>query len=79
MLSEGGEDKVPCQGWIRVLGFDAIGVRLLVMRQQVAFEEVMDKGGPALFLTFAAMLQAHRIPLHPRSTIIDNETTPCLK
>jgi len=68
--SSGGRDKVPCQGWIRVLGFDAIGVRLLVMRKEAAFEEVADKDGPELFPTFTAMLQANKIPLTARSTAL---------
>ena len=63
--------EVPCQGWIRVMSFDAIGVRLLVMRGQVTFEEVEDKDGPKLFQTFAAMMKANKIPLPRRS-----RTTP---
>ena len=59
--------NVPCQGWIRVMGFDAIGVRLLVMRGQATFEEVEDKHGPTLFPTFTAMMQANKIPLPRRS------------
>jgi len=58
---------VPCQGWIRVMGFDAIGVRILVMRNQATMEEVEDKDGPALFLTFTAMMRANKIRLPKRS------------
>lgn len=58
---------VPCQGWIRVMGFDAIGVRLLVMRGKVTFEEVEDKNGPELFPTFATMMRANKITLPKRS------------
>jgi hypothetical protein len=61
------QGNVPCQGWIRVMGFDAIGVRLLVMRGNVTFEEVEDKKGPALFPTFAAMLRANKIKMPKRS------------
>ena len=57
----------PCQGWIRVMGFDAIGVRLLVMRGQVTFEEVEDKNGPELLPTFTKMMRANKIPLPRRS------------
>ena len=66
------EDRtdVPCQGWIRVMGFDSIGVRLLVMRGQVTFEEVEDKTGPKLFSTFTAMLRANKISLPRRSRIV---------
>ena len=66
------EDRgdIPCQGWIRVMGFDAIGVRLLVLRGQVTFEEVKDKAGPKLFSTFTAMMRANKIPLPRRSKMI---------
>lgn len=58
---------VPCQGWIRVMGFDAIGVRLLVMRGQATFEEVEDRAGPKLFSSFTAMMRANKIKLPKRS------------
>ena len=61
---------VPCQGWIRVTGFDAIGVRILVMRDQATMEEVEDKAGPELFPTFAAMMRANKIPLAKRSRAV---------
>lgn len=75
----GASEKIPCQGWIRVLGFDAIGVRLLVMRNQVSIEEVTDRGGPLLFSTFAAMLHANKIPPLPRSTAVDMEISSGIK
>lgn len=59
--------SVPCQGWIRVMGFDAIGVRLLVMRGHATFEEVEDRDGPRLFPSFTAMLRANKIKLPKRS------------
>jgi hypothetical protein len=59
--------RVPCQGWIRVMGFDAIGVRLLVMHGEATHEEVGDSAGPELFPTFAAMLRANKIRLPRRS------------
>lgn len=62
--------EVPCQGWIRVMGFDAIGVRLLVMRGQATFEEVEDKDGPELFPTFTAMMRANKIRLPKRTKTI---------
>lgn len=61
------QGDVPCQGWIRVMGFDAIGVRLLAMRGAVTVEEVEDKDGPELFPTFAAMMRANKIKLPKRS------------
>jgi hypothetical protein len=61
------QGKVPCQGWIRVMGPDAIGVRLLLMKGQVTVEEVKDRRGPKLFPTFTAMMRANKIPLPKRS------------
>lgn len=61
------QGSVPCQGWIRVMGFSAIGVRLLVMQNKVTLEEVEDRDGPELFPTFAAMLRANKIKLPRRS------------
>ena len=61
---------VPCQGWIRVMGFEAIGVRILVMRNQVTMEEVEDTAGPELFPTFVKMMRANKIPLPKRSQAV---------
>ena len=55
---------LPCQGWARVVGYDAIGVRLAVMRGMLRRAEVADRDGPPLFSSFAAMLRANRVP-HP--------------
>ena len=69
-LPDSERDKLPCQGWIRVMGFDAIGVRILVMREQVTMEEVEDTAGPELFPTFAKMMRANKIPLPKRSQAV---------
>jgi hypothetical protein len=66
-LPKEDRSSVPCQGWIRVMGFNAIGVRLLAMQDRITIEEVEDKDGPALFPTFAAMMRANKIKLHKRS------------
>lgn len=58
---------VPCQGWIRVMGFEAIGVRLLAMQGKITDAEVADRAGPELFTSFAAMLRANKIKLPKRS------------
>lgn len=65
------EDRssVPCQGWIRVMGFSAIGVRILVMQGKVTLEEVEDRDGPDLFPTFTAMMRANKIKLPKRSRL----------
>ena len=78
-LPKEASGDVPCQGWIRVMGFDAIGVRLLVMRGQVTLEEVDDKAGPQLFPTFAAMMKANKIPLPRRSTMVPVQTRPRMR
>jgi Family of unknown function (DUF6283) len=66
-LPKADRGDVPCQGWIRVMGFDAIGVRLLAMQGKVTIGEVEDKAGPKLFPNFAAMLRANKIKLPKRS------------
>jgi Family of unknown function (DUF6283) len=58
---------IPCQGWIRAMGFEAIGVRILVMQDRVTLEEVEDRDGPKLFPTFTAMMRANKIKLPKRS------------
>lgn len=55
--------KIVCQGWARVLGFDAIGVRLAAIKGTVTAAEVNDTEGPELYPTFEAMMKANRIPL----------------
>lgn len=55
------KNHLPCQGWIRVMGFDAIGVRLLAMTGKITIQEVEDTKGPQLFPTFQAMLRANKI------------------
>lgn len=69
-LPEEERPRVPCQGWIRVMGFHAIGVRLLALRHQVSPDEITDRGGPPLFPSFTAMLLANKIPLPQRSRVV---------
>lgn len=71
-LPAGERPNVPCQGWVRVMGFSAIGVRLLAMRQQITLEEIRDQAGPSLFSTFTAMLRANKIRLPKRSRFVPN-------
>ena len=61
------EAFLPCQGWARVIGFSAIGVRIAVMNGTLKLEEVEDHDGPELFKTFAAMLRANKIKLPRRN------------
>lgn len=50
-----------CQGWIRVVKQNAIGVRFALMRGLVTIEEVDDTNVPDLFPTFRAMLIANGV------------------
>lgn len=61
------EAFLPCQGWARVIGFQAIGVRIAVMNGTLRLEEVKDRDGPKLFETFRAMLKANKIQLPRRN------------
>lgn len=58
---------VPCQGWIRVMGFAAIGVRMLAIKGKITVEEVEDREGPELFPSFEAMMRANAVKIPPRS------------
>ena len=69
-LPEEKRGSLPCQGWIRVMGFDAIGVRILVMQGNATAAEVEDRKGPKLFSTFTAMMRANKIPLPRRSRAV---------
>lgn len=61
------EARIPCQGWVRVMGASAIGVRIMLLRGTVTTAELDDRDGPELFKTFAAMLRANRITLPERT------------
>ncbi len=51
----------PCHGRIKAVGYDAIGVRLLVMRGTVNHEDVTGHTGPELYDSFDDMLDANGI------------------
>ena len=59
--------QLPCQGWARVMGFDAIGVRLAAMRGLLSIDEINDTKGPKLFRDMAEMLKANKIKLPKRN------------
>lgn len=61
----------PCQGWARVMGFEAIGVRIACMNGTLKLEEIEDHDGPELFTSFDAMLKANKIKIPPRNRAID--------
>ena len=66
-LPEPARGDIPCQGWIRVMGFDAIGVRILAMQNKITVAEIEDTKGPKLFPSFTAMMRANKIRLPKRS------------
>lgn len=62
--------KIVCQGWVRVLKFDAIGVRIAVMQDLVTEEEMNDVDGPDLFASFREMLDANGVRPPPRNRYV---------
>jgi hypothetical protein len=59
--------EVICQGWVRVLGLDAIGVRLAVMCGAVTEQELDGTDRPDLFGSFEEMMEANRVEMPKRS------------
>jgi hypothetical protein len=53
--------QIICQGWVRVMGYDAIGVRIALLRGRVTLTEIEDLSGLELFETFEEMLLANRV------------------
>lgn len=56
-----------CQGWVRVMGDRAIGVRIALARGLVTPAETMDTKGLDLFESFEAMLRANNVEPPPRN------------
>lgn len=52
------ENQMHCWGWIQVVQFDAIGVRLLVMTNQIAEGDVQNSGVHELYESYDEMLLA---------------------
>lgn len=59
---------LPCNGAVRRLGYESIGVRLGVMRGRIDPADVGQADG-TLFEDFAAMLQANGITPPPRNRV----------
>jgi hypothetical protein len=57
--------KLVCQGWVRVMGLDAIGVRIAALRGYISKEEIEDKKprGIRLYKTFDDVLIANGIEI----------------
>ena len=47
-----------CWGWIRVMGFDAIGVRILVSQGNASVDDVESSSEHELYESFEAMMDA---------------------
>lgn len=69
-LPESERGSLPCQGWVRAIGFDAIGVRLAVMTGKVSLAEVRDTGGPELYASFDEMMSADGVECPGRNRFV---------
>jgi uncharacterized protein DUF6283 len=65
--------RLICQGWVRVIGLNAIGVRLAVMTGRVSDEELHDTEGPALYESFKEMMEANDIGCPKRNKVVEPE------
>lgn len=67
-LPEDQRGKMPCAGWIKVMGTDAIGVRLLLATGKIKRED-LDKGEncPELYNTFQEMMEANGVQTPDRN------------
>lgn len=68
-LPEAEQAQHPCQGWLRVIGRDAIGVRIALRDGTAQYEEVDDTARPDLFGSFEEMLLANGITPSPRNRV----------
>ena len=60
----------PCQGWLRVLGFEAIGVRLAVMRGHASPDEVQTPAKHDLYSSFSEMMAANGVAEPERNVYV---------
>ncbi len=66
---EGGL-KLLCQGWLRVMGTDSIGVRIALLSGDCSYEEVGDLEGPELFRSFEEMMAANGVKPPARNVVL---------
>ena len=59
-------ETIVCQGWLRVMKTDAVGVRIALMRGQATLEEMND-ASTALFTSFEEVMAANNVELPPRN------------
>ena len=57
-----------CRGWLRVLGFEAVGVRLLALFGEVKPEDIGNPG-PELYASFDEMMAANGVELPARNRV----------
>ena len=64
------EQILPCQGWVRVVGDEAIGVRIGLFKGTITREELADRAGVGvtLYASFEEMVRAQGIVPGPRNT-----------
>lgn len=61
--------EIPCQGWVRVMGVEAIGVRILLLRGVINENEIADRRCVPLFVSFRDMLIANGVQPPERNQI----------
>lgn len=69
-LPEAERGDLVCQGWARVMGYEAIGVRIAVLSGRLDPAEVCNRGtvdGPELYDSFEEMLEANGIEIPDRN------------
>jgi hypothetical protein len=59
--------EVICQGWVRVIGLDAVGVRLAAMRGTITPEELEDTDRQDLFDSLEEMMEANAVEMPARN------------
>ena len=64
------EDPILCAGYILVVGFDSIGLRIAAVRGEVSMKDY-DAEGLELFSGYEEMLKANGVPVPPRNRMVD--------
>lgn len=66
-LPKAERGNLPCQGWARVMGYEAIGVRIAVIQGVLTDDEVNDRDAVDLYDSFEEMLEANGIEIPRRN------------
>jgi hypothetical protein len=67
-------DKPICQGWVRVMGYKSIGVRIAMVRGRVTDREIKDRKGLRLYGSFEEMLRANNVTPPGRNRRVDDDS-----